>query len=520
MTSLRAPNTLLGVALLLGICADLLFYGRGVGVSAPIFVALGLAALLMISRSEGRPGGTNLWLGAAALSFAAWLAVRDEPMLVALNWLALISLLLLLTVGFRSDALHRLPPVRLASRAFLAIFEIGAYPIVLAVNQIGQIPLRGGQIRKLAPIIRGLLLAAPLLLIFGGLLASADSIFASYVNQILRLRLPFDFATSVTHLIMVGFFTSIVGGGMIVSLAEGMRVAPALPAEGDTERLDRSGLAWRVLGSTEAITVLMLLDLLFAGFMVIQGAYLFGGLDSLALTGMSFADNARRGFFEMLTVAMLSLGLLCALAVVTRRESPARRQVFNAASAAMVLLVLGILASAFQRMWLYELAYGFTRLRIYTHSFMIWLAVVLLLFVVALVAARPQIFLAGGFASALVYLTILNIVSPDALIVRENIARYQAALSALTVTPGDDLFGRSSYDENVDLNYLLSLSSDAVPDLVKALPILNPTQRTEAMSQLVAMNHQLYLANQRDGWQGWHMSHFDASMAILRAVSP
>ncbi len=514
MASLRAPHILLGIALLLGICADMLFYGHGIGISTPIFVALGLTALVGVSMVEGRPGRPNRWLGGAALSFAIWLAVRDEPMLIALNMLAMIALLLLLAVSFRSEALHRLPPVRLAARAFLALFEIGIHPVILAFAQVARLRVGRGHVRALAPVVRGVILATPLLLVFAGLLVAADSVFASYMGQLLSLQLPFDLATATAHAIIVGGFAWATAGGMIVAMAEAIPAMAALPAEGETERLDRSGMAWRFLGSTEALTVLLLLDMLFAGFMAIQGAYLFGGFDSLARTGMSYAEYARRGFFELLTVACMALGLLCALALVTRRESAARRLAFNAASSTMVLLVLGILASAYQRMWLYELAYGFTRMRIYTHSFMIWLAVVLLLFVAALVTARPQIFLTGGFASALVYLTMLNIVSPDTLIVRENIARYQANPSALTLNSGSSRFS----SEKVDLSYLLSLSNDAVPDLAAALPILNTTQREQALRQLRARRQQLYDSD--DGWQSWHLGRRNANMALMQLISP
>lgn len=517
MTSLRAPNTLLGIALLLGVCADLLFYGRAVGVSAAIFVALGLAALLLVSRREGRPGGANRWLGLTALSFALWLAVRAEPMLVFLNLTALIGTLLLLVVGFRADALWRLPPLRVAGRAFLAVFEIGVFPLILVARQLARIPLRRGGLGALAPVARGALIAAPLLFVFGGLLVAADAVFASYIGQLLAFELPFDPATAIAHTIVIAAFAGLSAGGLSAAMAEGMR-APALPAEGDTERLSLGALAWRFLGSTEALTVLLLLDLLFALFMLIQGAYLFGGHDSLARTGMTYAEYARRGFFELLAVASLALGLLCALALITRRESPARRRAFNLASGAMVLLVLGILASAFQRMWLYELAYGFTRLRLYTHSFMLWLAVVLLLFMAALLAERPQIFVSGGLASALVYLTLLNIASPDTLIVRENIARYQADPGALTVGAGDDLFGRGYHDE-VDLSYLLGLSSDAMPELVAALPMLDTEQRAVATGQMAIIRTQLERAAQRDGWPGWHYGRARA-LAALSAVGP
>jgi hypothetical protein len=516
MVSLRAPHILLGAALLLGICADLLFYGHAIGISAPIFVALGLAALAGVSLAEGRPGGVNRWLGAAALGLAICLAVRDEPMLVALDLLALLGVLLILAVSFRSAALHRLPPVRLARRACLALFEIGIHPLILSVAQLRQVRVARGQVRAMAPVARGVILAAPILLVFAGLLVAADSIFASYVGQLLSFQLPFDAWTAIAHAIIVGCFAWATAGGLIVAMAEGLPAMAALPAEGETERLDHSGMAWRFLGSTEALTVLLLLDLLFAAFMAIQGAYLFGGLDTLARTGLGYAEYARRGFFELLSVACLALGLLCALALVTRRESAGRRRAFNAASAAMVLLVLGILASAFQRMWLYELAYGFTQLRLYTHSFMIWLAAILLLFVAALLRARPQIFLSGGLASALLYLAALNIASPDALIVRENIARYQADPASLTVAPSDSLFGRGGYgDDGVDLDYLLTLSNDAVPALVEALPVLQPAQRAHATQQLIA--RQQGLAD--DGWQSWHYGRARA-LASLRAAAP
>ena len=85
-----------------------------------------------------------------------------------------------------------------------------------------------------------------------------------------------------------------------------------------------------VAGLTDATRVIAapglyadVVDALFAAFMLIQGAYLFGGRDTLERTGMTFADYARRGFFELVTVACLALGFLWALALVARREQRA-----------------------------------------------------------------------------------------------------------------------------------------------------------------------------------------------------
>jgi hypothetical protein len=525
MTTLRRPNLLLAAALLLGALADLLFYGHAVGISAPIFIGLGLAALFGLSRAEARPPApANLWIGAAALSFAGWLAVRAEPALAFFNGLAVLALLPLLLVGQGGEPLHRLPPLRLLVHLAVALIESVWRPAALALSQIRRAPIGGPQLRAVAPVARGAMLAIPVLAVFTGLLMLGDGIFASYVLDLFSLKLPFSPQAALAHSIFVGCFTWACAGGLLVALSgetTNRAWADPLPAEGDTQRLSRADLGIAFLGATEGLTVLLLVDLLFAGFMAIQGAYFFGGLDTLARTGMSYADYARHGFFELLAVACLALSLLWVLALITRR-SGGQIRLFNAACAAMVLLVLGILASAFQRMWLYELAYGFTSLRLYTHSFMIWLALVLLLFLAALFAARPQIFSAGGFASALIYLTVLNIASPDALIVRENIARYQknpAALTASTEIPlGEDTYGYRE-DATIDITYLLSLSSDAVPELVAALPLLAEPQRSEVRSELEQTRAALERAAAADGWQGWQISRARA-LAALSTLAP
>src|SRR4029079_16721495 len=140
MQALRHPSRLRLAALALGVCADQLFYGRWLGVSAPLFVALGLAALASLTAAEERgPTRANLWLGGAALFFAVCLAWRDAPALVALNVLALFGLLILLASSYRGDSLARLPGIRVLAQLCVAPIEIGVRPGPLVVHSVGQI---------------------------------------------------------------------------------------------------------------------------------------------------------------------------------------------------------------------------------------------------------------------------------------------------------------------------------------------------------------------------------------------
>src|SRR5215470_6482264 len=203
--TLQHPNRLLLVALGLGFCADYLFYGRWLGISVALFVALGLAALWWLGRAEERPPArANLWLGGAALFFALCIAVRDAPFLVALDLLATLGLLLLLAAHYRGAALARLPGGRILTRVLAATAEISLRPAPLALQSLGSVHITAEQTRRLVPVGRGLMLAAPVVTVFTGLLMAADSVFASYMIQAFSLELPFDPSTILAHTMIAG----------------------------------------------------------------------------------------------------------------------------------------------------------------------------------------------------------------------------------------------------------------------------------------------------------------------------
>src|SRR3954463_6925303 len=140
MRTLHHPSRLLLAALALGVCADQLFYGRWLGGSAPLFLALGLGALASLAASEQRaPTRANLWLGGAALFFALCLAWRDAPALVLLNLLVLFGLLVLLAANYRGDSLARLPGLRALAQLFVTPIEISLRPGPLVGHSAGQI---------------------------------------------------------------------------------------------------------------------------------------------------------------------------------------------------------------------------------------------------------------------------------------------------------------------------------------------------------------------------------------------
>ncbi len=136
------------------------------------------------------------------------------------------------------------------------------------------------------------------------------------------------------------------------------------------------------LGFTEATIVLGAVNVLFLLFVIIQFQYFFGGQTNIGVEGYTYAEYARKGFGELVAVAVFSTLLFLGLSAVVKRQNQAQRWIFSALGVLLVVLVGVMLVSAYQRLVLYETAYGFTRLRTYTHVFMIWLGALLAVVVV------------------------------------------------------------------------------------------------------------------------------------------
>ena len=443
---LAYPLAVTAVALLLGLAVDWLFYDKALGISLLLFVLLLIGGLFGLGLLEGKkPEPRNLWLLLPLLFFSLMVAIRANAFVTVLNVLAVLALLTYLAFFYGNGRVTELGVLG----AFLVPVRTGLHSSVLAVPLLAA-ALESHHItqrqRRLFPVLRGLLLALPLLFVFTLLLTSADLVFAQYVERLLTL----DFLPNLDEVIGRTIIVSVAAWG----LAGGLVYALAWR---ETAETDKSALENGVqtlpqqygLGFGEAATMLALVNGLFLIFVAVQFTYLFGGERHLNLEGVTYAEYARRGFFELVVVAVLTLALVLALNWITRRSSKRQIRLFNSLSSGLALLVLVMLVSAWQRMELYETTFGYTELRLYVFAFMAWLAALLLWFLLTLWRS-PHRFALGLMVAAMGYLTTLNLLNPDAFIVRQNLARYAET--------GD-----------LDAAYLTTLSADAVPELVAAL---------------------------------------------------
>jgi hypothetical protein len=208
------------------------------------------------------------------------------------------------------------------------------------------------------------------------------------------------------------------------------------------------------LGLLEVGIVLAVVDLLFLAFVAVQFRYLFGGDEQVqAIAGMSYAEYARRGFFELVTVAALSLPLLLLADWSLDQRDPARGRAFRCLALLMLVLLDVMLASALYRMRLYTVQFGLTELRFYTSAFMGWLVLVFGWFAATVLRGRRERFGTGALLAGWLVLAALNLANPDGIIVGVNLDRAEQ--------------GRP-----FDVAYAETLSADAVPALHRGLPRL------------------------------------------------
>jgi hypothetical protein len=301
---------------------------------------------------------------------------------------------------------------------------------------------------RLKAVLRGLLLTLPILGVFALLLASADAVFDGILVSLSRI-FDIPLPEELIHQVMfIGFLSWLAFAALALI---GARRVQAMMDRDDAEETDTAPPKAKrrpiTLSMVETGMVLGGVAALFKIFVMIQFAYFFGGERGLALTNLSYAEYARRGFFELTAVVALSIALLLFLDWTTIRQGRGGKRLFLGLSAVVLLLNLVMLLSAWGRMELYEQAFGFTHLRLIVKVTMVWMGILLAVTMASLLHIRRNLFSAGLFVCLVGILTTLNVMNLDYFIAERNIARVEQGYP-------------------LDMRYLWGLSADAAEPII------------------------------------------------------
>lgn len=493
----KNPNLLWISALILGWLFDFLFWGQSLGVNFTIYAAiciLGGFGLLILSARQ-RPARGTLGLVPPLLFFMVVPFVRAEPMTVFLSVLFTVMLAGLIAISYLGGRWFQFGLVDYFSGFFGLLGSMIARPIAFRLELRREEKESGVSHPRLNPwpIVRGILISIPIIAIFAALLASADTIFGRELNDFFKLFFDVDrIPEYIFRLVYILIFSYALAG---VFLHASSRSTEEKLLGVEKPRVPQ------FLGFPETTIILGSVIVLFTAFVIVQFRYFFGGQINLGPGGLTDSEYARRGFGELAAVAFLSLLLILGLSTVSSRTTPVQRRIFSGLSVAVVALVMVILASAWQRLRLNELAHGFFRLRTYSHVFYIWLALLLVAVVVLEILHRERAFALAALIACLGFAISLTILNVDSFTVQQSVIRADIG-----------------YFFNIPDN--ASLSTDSQPALVDAFlnPSLPPALREKVGAILVCrayMNHSS--GNPSSDWRSFNLSRWSATQAMERA---
>ena len=506
MDRTTATRALIG-AIVIGGIAQAWLYGTALGINAVLLTAIVLATAWIIAYRAGRADRLDpldWWIPLAALAVAGMIGLRSDPTLLFLDSVTAATLLGASMAAIAGAAVTRQSALAITVLGTIVLgwICVGVLRVTAAARTADQAPgwRPGSQLPSwVAPIARGLLIAVPVLIMFVALFASADAIFATLAGKLfafqldlgelpIRICLAFLIAWPVAGLLAVG-------GGAAGMDRERARAVPQSLGAAVAEPLP---LLPR-LGTIEAVTILAAVDALFATFVVLQLAYLFGGLDTMAAGGITYANYARGGFFQLVAVTVLAGGLvICLHAVVEQRT-----RLFVGSAVALAGLAGVVLASAALRLALYQEAYGWTELRFYIDATIVWLGIGIVAATLLFVRDRMRWLPHAMVISAIGVLIGVNVIGPQRHVADQNVARL---LDPALVPPD----GR----QGLDIWYMLTLDDDAVPALVKGLPALTAEDRAAVTDQL-SYRWDLLQLPELTAWPALNLAREEARRALL-----
>ncbi|MCY7376095.1 MAG: DUF4173 domain-containing protein [Pyrinomonadaceae bacterium] len=525
---------ILEAAVLLGILGDVLLRETPWGLNVLLFVGALVAAMVMLTlrRRSKLLNAPTIALHAALVFFAAMFVWRDSMELRIFDTLAVLTMLALLTLSVLKINAKLAGAIHYGGAAFWSGMNAAFAPFFLLFDDIKwkTIPQTGWS-KHLIAVLRGLAIAAPLLLVFGGLFVAADAVFQGIVERTFNIRPEVLFG----HIALAGFLSWIVAGYLRGSLVESFsKDAAETLLEGRdaikpltlsiTEEIkedvkdekkkeekpkdEKKNWDWRnfdnslmpnalTLGAIEISLILGLINLLFLSFVIVQIPYLFGGMDLVQNTpDFKLAEYARRGFGELVTVAALVLPILLVSHWLLRKNSPVNEKIYRVLAGMQIGLLFVIMISAAQRLFLLtgNLGYGLTTIRFYPMVVMIWLALVFAWFALTVLRGAREKFAWGALWSAVFILGTLHVVSPDDFIVRTNIRLMHE--------------GRS-----FDARYNSNLSDDAVPVLLENLSAMNFEQQCTVKNKL---SNRFNQTEAETDFRSWNWSRYAARTALSR----
>lgn len=425
-----------------------LFPNQFSGINFTIFISLflGLVMFLAIYQKEKELNAWAFFLVIPILWYAVCVALYKSTFVHVVAPIA--SLILILIFLFWSGAvkISFIKIKRLLPPQILIFFSKFFTRALSPFGSLAKI-----QVKTIGKVFWAILILCPLVLIFVGLFGSADLVFREWMKNFFDWQVD---SLTVWHFFRTIFLFLFLNGLFYAYLSAKRFSGPdKVILQTQTEEKNTDQVVPGI--------VLGVLNLIFISFISIQLMFLFGGHEVINKYNITYADYVHNGFYQMAFIAVL---VLIIGYVVYRIEKNKKLTLSKFLTDLLILQTIIIAISAFKRMFLYQEAYGLTQLRFLVEHFIIYLAVILfVLFMVILARKHYSYFIKISFGISIVYLMFMTAFNMQGHIAKVNIDRYF-----------------NGTDSKVDIQYLHKLTVDIYPQVTRLLSAEDSDIRKQA----------------------------------------
>ncbi len=475
---------LMAVLVLSFLFIELIVLG-GWGISVCIFVPAYYSIAIVYAKMQGIKMNklkTGLLIPIALVTIC--FGIYNNTVLRFFNILLLYGLVMLQTSYMFETEVYK----PLSSLFFVDIFHTGVVVPLANLTGAGEVVKHQfsgeaqGKMKVLFKVILGCVIAVPFLLVVIALLTSSDAAF----EAVIRLAVD-NFSYNSKEWITKGILT-VLFFFPIYGLFYGVKNKKKYFVSRE------DSYSAEVIDPVISFTFITLLISVYLTYCLSQFAYFISAFKMLLPEGFTFAEYARRGFFELVPLSLINFGVILGLKHLTKStNSGFGIRIKKAYIAFISLFTVFLIISALSKMMMYIASYGLTLWRVYTS----WFLVLMLIFyiIVLIKEFMKQIDLMKGlFISFLVMFLGLNFVNVDRLIARYNVNLYQV-----------------SQEKGIDIKALYQLSSSAAGEVSRLTQDQDPYIAVEAKSLLE------HYALNPNRWQWMTLASYQANH-ILRTI--
>lgn len=420
-------------ALFTGFVFDRMFIDKSLGISVFIFTILLITFFLWSVRKKVSLKlnvGGYLLIQVLLISFS--FSVHTNVVLTSLNILILPALMIVTSIVITDSdiSFHNFFFTKeIVKKAIVSPLENIETPFKIFVELFKNKGSSKINSQK-KHILTGLLISIPLLFIILSLLSSADMVFNYYIRNITTIFDNINIEKIASDIFVV-FIIALYVFCYVWTFRKNKEAKAG--TAGETFKLE----------PVTIITIIAMLDILYLIFTVIQFSYLYGGMKNGLPAGLSYAEYARSGFFQLAALTFINFILLIACRSFMKKDNKILTVLCNITFTLLILFTLNILYSASFKLSLYENSYGLTYLRVFVHLFMLLLLILSIASLIGIWYTKLPLVKAIIIISITFY-TAVNYMNIDGFIAKKNIASGK-----------------------LDIQYLITLSDEAIPYLLK-----------------------------------------------------